>query len=322
MAGGSTAHVALAEGTFSDLTEVTHAAGGIAELRSVAVGGPESLEALAGFSALIVGLQPLTSRHFDALPTSVRVIGRAGIGLDSIDLEAAQRRGVSVVHQPDYATDEVATHAVAMTLALSRRITLGDRIARTSWPSWSEFASIRPLSESTVAVIGLGKIGQLVAALLTPLAGRVIGFDPVARIPAIQQADSVEEALTGSDVITLHAPLTMQTTALINCERIALTHPGALLINVSRGGLIDERAVAEALNEGRLGGAALDVLSSEPPPPNHPLLSTPNTILTPHMAWLSEASQRRLQRWTVQSVVDVLDGTPVTHGRVAVDSRI
>lgn len=310
--------VGVAEGAFVDPSELHLAARNRAQLRFVSLGDAGSVAQLDGCAALVVGLQRLSADHFAAMPTSVTVIGRAGIGLDSLDLDAARRRGIAVVHQPDYATDEVATHALAMILALSRRITTGDRVARSAWPSWSEFDTIRPLSESTVAVIGLGRIGRAVATRLAPLSGRVVGFDPVSRAAEIEQLGTLDEAVAGSDVVTLHAPLTEQTAAMINERTIELTAPGALLINVSRGGLVDEAAVARALRTGRLGGAALDVLSAEPPRADNPLLTTPNTILTPHMAWLSRSSQVRLQRWTMESVLDVLNGVPVTHGRLAV----
>jgi D-3-phosphoglycerate dehydrogenase / 2-oxoglutarate reductase len=313
--------IGLADGTFADISALKDAAEGRSELRIAPVNeDPASLGAFDGCSALIVGLHALRAEHFSAMPTSIKVVGRAGIGLDSIDLEASRRQGIVVVHQPDYATDEVATHAVAMLFALSRRITTGDRIARSAWPSWSEFGSIRPLSESRIAVIGLGQIGRTVAERLKPLSGSLVGFDPATSASGIDQAATFEEALSGADVITLHAPLNEHTAGMINSETIDLTAPSALLVNVSRGGLIDEAAVAHALQSGRLGGAALDVLNAEPPSATNPLLDTPNTILTPHMAWLSQSSQARLQHWTMDSVLNVLDHVPVAHGRIAVAS--
>jgi D-3-phosphoglycerate dehydrogenase len=137
-------------------------------------------------------------------------------------------------------------------------------------------------------------------------------------IPWVRRYDNLQDALRDSDVVSLHLPLVPETTALINDAAIGLLRPGALLVNVSRGGLIDEPAVARALADGRLGGGAFDVLASEPPPAVHPLLASPNTILSPHIAWLSSSSQARLQRWTLQSVLDTLNGRPITHGRLAI----
>lgn len=309
--------IGLAAGTFPDASEAVRVAEGRAELRIVEVSGPETMAALGGCDALVVGLHELTDQHFAALPGSVRVIGRAGVGLNSINLTAADEHAVTVVYQPDYATDEVASHAVALIFALSRRLVHADRIARSAWPSWAEFESMRPLSESRVAVIGLGSIGRTVATRLLPLAREVVGFDPIVTVEGIRRAATLTEALTGSDVVTLHVPFNARTTAMIDESAIELMAEGALLVNVARGGLIDESAVAAALRSGRLGGAGLDVLAAEPPPLDDPLLSTPNTVLTPHMAWLSASSRIRLQQWSFESVLSILDGTDIEHGRIA-----
>jgi D-3-phosphoglycerate dehydrogenase / 2-oxoglutarate reductase len=312
--------VGVAAGTFSDLAALERTADvtGV-DLHVVTIDTPRSLTSLGDCDALIVGLHALRAEHFAAMPQSVRVIGRAGIGLDSIDLSAAETHGIAVVHQPDYATDEVATHAVALLLALARRVVLGDHIARTAWPSWSEFRTIRSLSESTVGIIGLGRIGRAVAARLAPTVKNVIGFDPAAvTTDGIETVDSLDQLLEATDVVSLHVPLLPETTNLIDESALTRMRPGSLLVNVSRGGLIDADAALHALQTGHLGGLAVDVLDTEPPASDHPLLRAPNTIVTPHMAWLSSESQDRLQHWTLQSVVDTLRGDSVQHGRVAV----
>lgn len=318
--------VALAAGTFTDSSESRTAVQGWAELRTAALPEPAedlrpaALAPLDGAVALVVGLQRLDAPMLEALPASVRVVGRAGIGLDSIDLDVAARLGIAVTHQPDYATEEVATHAVAMLLALSRRLFAGDGAARTAWPSWNLYAEVESLGDSCVGILGLGRIGAAVARRVLPMAGRVVAFDPAPAsvVPGVEMLPSAQAVLASSNAVTLHLPLVEATRHLVDQAAIASMPSGALLINVARGGLIDERAVADALLAGHLAGAALDVLSREPPPPDHPLLHSPNTLLSPHAAWISTASQRRLQRWTMESVREVLHGQDVSHGRLAV----
>lgn len=313
--------LALAKGTFSRIDDVVDAYAPRAELKLVQLSDPAAIaEPLAGVDGLLVGLQPLTGEHLRALPETVRVIGRAGIGLDSIDLDEADRLGLTVVHQPDYATSDVADHAAALILALNRRVLVGDGAARSVWSSLDEFADIRPLEECVLGVVGCGRIGRAVAERMRPFVAEVLAFDPaVDELPeGIRRAETLEELLEASDIVTLHMPLTPTTRNAIDDQALRGMKPTALLVNVARGGLVDEPALARALEAGRLGGAALDVLSEEPPPPDHPLLSTPRTILTPHVAWLSARGQARLKSWTVKAMLDVLEGRPPAHGRVAV----
>ena len=313
--------LALAAGTFSRVDDVVDTYTQRAELKLAQVSEPEALpDLLAGVDGLLVGLQPLTAEHLRALPETVRVIGRAGIGLDSIDLGEAERLGLTVVHQPDYATSDVADHAAALILALNRRVLVGDGAARSAWPSLGEFADIRPLEECTLGIAGCGRIGRAVAERMTRFVAEVVAFDPaVDDLPAgIRRAETLEGLLEEADIVTLHMPLTPATRNAIDEQTLRRMKPTALLVNVARGGLIDEAALARALEAGRLGGAALDVLSEEPPPPDHPLLSTPQTILTPHVAWLSARGQTRLKSWTVEAMLDVLEERTPTHGRVAV----
>jgi D-3-phosphoglycerate dehydrogenase len=159
-----------------------------------------------------------------------------------------------------------------------------------------------------------------VAERLAPAVGQVIAYDPGAdAAPAgIELVTDLRELLRRSDIISLHAPLTQQTQNLIDAAALATMRPGAFLVNVSRGGLVDEQALAAALRDGHLAGAALDVLSTEPPPADHPLLDAPRTLLSPHIAWLSRSSQNRLRVWTLKDVAEVANGGSPTHGRLAV----
>lgn len=270
--------------------------------------------------ALVVGLQRLGASELAALPPRVRVVGRAGIGLDSIDLDAAERLGIAVVHQPGYATTEVAEHATALIYAVTRSLHVGDGIARSAWPSWDRFGGIPSLGESTLGLVGFGRIGRAVAERMRPAVARILIHDPLADdLPAgVQAVGSLAELLGESDIVSLHAPLTAQTEAMIDREALATMRPGSFLVNVSRGGLLDEEAVADALRSGRLAGAGLDVLAVEPPAPDNPLLAAPRTLITPHIAWLSKASKVRLRTWTLLDVANVFNGGAPTHGRLAV----
>lgn len=310
--------VAIATGTFGDDTDLAPAASIV--VRHVDAASREALSHLTDCDALVVGLQPLGVEELESLPDQVRVIGRAGIGLDSIDLEAAERLGLSVVHQPSYATDEVADHATALVYALVRNVVAGNTIARTGWPGWDKFAGMPSLRDSTLGLVGLGRIGSAVAARLAPAVGQVIAFDPAAQAvpPGIDVADSLDDLLRRSDIVSLHAPLTSATASMINTATLEAMRPGSLLVNVSRGGLVDEAALARALESGHLAGAALDVLSVEPPTPDNPLLHAPHTILSPHVAWISRSSQNRLRQWTLTDVAEVAHGRPPTQGRLAV----
>lgn len=309
--------VAIATGTFGpDSDDAPDAAIHVAHVRI----DRDGLKQLTGTDALVVGLQHLGADELAQLPERVRVIGRAGIGLDSIDLEAAGRLGIAVVHQPSYATDEVADHATALIYALARNVIAGNTIARTEWPGWEHFMGMPSLRESTLGLVGLGRIGAAVAQRLAPAVGEVIAFDPLTTEPppGVRLVSDLATLLRSSDIVSLHAPLTPETNGMIDAEALTQLRRGALLINVSRGGLVDEVALADALHRGQVAGAAVDVLSTEPPTADNPLLSAPRTIISPHVAWISRSSQRRLRDWSLIDVSHVASGGSPLHGRLAV----
>ncbi len=278
-------------------------------------------EATKDAEAVIVVTNPLPAEIVGALAPSIRLVGRAGVGLDAIDLEAARGRGIAVFHTPDYCVDEVATHAVAMALALNRKLLPADALARRSWGSWRELAPVAPLGEQTAGVVGMGRIGRAVVSRLLPLIGEVLAYDPwvSSEVDGVTSVDSLEELLRRSDVVTLHLPLSDDTTALIGVKELAQMRPGAYLVNVSRGALVDEVALADALSNGRIAGAALDVLTLEPPRSDNPLLSAPNVLLSPHLAWYSTGSESRVWTMTIEGMVAYLGDHPLASGRLAVD---
>jgi D-3-phosphoglycerate dehydrogenase len=272
---------------------------------------------------VIVTNNPLTSAHIAALGARVRIIARAGIGLDALDLEAAQDRGVAIFHTPDYATAEVATHAVAMMLALNRRILEADTLARKSWPNWEQLRPIASFDQLTVGLVGLGRIGLAVAERLQPLAGAIWGYDPEeSRVHDYVRRVSLEELLTGCDVVSLHLPLTRSTRGLIGAQELDRMRPTAIFVNVSRGGLVDETALANALATGRLAGAALDVLENEPPPKDSPVLSAPHLILSPHLAWSSDESERRVREEALEASLAYLAGAQASTGRMVIQPTV
>jgi D-3-phosphoglycerate dehydrogenase len=249
----------------------------------------------AGASAVVVTLQPLRAAHIAAFAPSVRVIGRAGVGVDTIDLEAAEAAGITVVNQPGYGTREVASHAVALLLALQRRLCgLDDYVRR-------------------------GRIGRVTAEMLKGLVGEILVYDPAAPSLADGAVPApLDELLARSDVVSLHLPLTPETAGMVDAAFLAMMSPGALLVNVSRGGLVDEDALVAALDSGHIGGAALDVFPVEPLPQTSPLLGAKNTLFTPHCASYSERSVWRLASWTVSDTIAWLRSNTIEHGNFVV----
>jgi len=269
-------------------------------------------ELLAGFEvvrapeddvvAVLTIEEPVGVELFARLP-GLRVVGTATVGFDHIDIEAAEERGVAVVSVPDYCTQEVADHALALIYALVRGVVALDRdVVRGGWDPRAA-GGLRTLAELQVGIVGLGRIGGAVATRLLALGVEVWANDvlPVARdgVRFVELDDLFAEC----DVVTLHVPLTRETRGLIGRAQLATMKRDALLVNTSRGAVVDVGAVLEALRAGRLVGAALDVLPQEPPP-MAPL--APNLVLTPHAAYYSEASKERALRLAVARVRELL----------------
>jgi D-3-phosphoglycerate dehydrogenase len=262
--------------------------------------------------AAVVMITPyatLTADDFPRMRNCLAVV-RYGIGYDNIDVAAATRAGIPVSIVPGTASEEVGSHAVAMGLALARRLPAGDAAIRAEGWAGTIGYETPPVSKLDVGVIGMGRIGSHVARMYAALGARVRAYDPFAEVTEVAQA-TLDEILEGSDIVTLHVPLGDDTRELISADVLQRMRPGAIVVNVSRGGLVDEIALADALTSGHIAGAGIDTFSEEPLPADHPLRDAPNTILTPHIAWRSNQSIGALQAGAVERVRLVLTGQPL-----------
>lgn len=266
-------------------------------------------------AAVLVTYLPVGEQAFAAAP-SIRIVSCGAVGFDCVDVDAASRAGAWVCNVPDAATEEVATHALAMALALVRHLPFLDRHVRDG--GWSYEATGVPgrLSEVTLAVIGMGRIGRRLAELGGGLFGEIAGYDPLVADgawPAGVRRASLTECLSGADVVSLHVPLTADTDRLIDADTLGMMRPGAYLVNVSRGGLIDTAALLASLDRGHLAGAALDVTDPEPPAPGDAVRRHPRILVTPHAAF---HSSRALDAYLIRQAENVAawhrDGRPCT----------
>jgi D-3-phosphoglycerate dehydrogenase len=247
-------------------------------------------------------------------------VSRYGIGVDMIDIPAATRHGVVVTNVPDYCLDEVADHTMALLLALARKLLALDQAVRDGravkeghWNTVKVAGPIYRLSKQTLGIIGLGQIGRRVARRAQAFGMRVIvALDPAIRSEAASKLGitmlSLEEVLSQADYLSVHVPLTEDTRHLLNAYRLALMKPGAVIINTARGAVIEEAALVDALQHGRLAGAGLDVYEREPISPDNPLRTMENVVLSSHAAWYSEDALRDLKVKAAQAVADVLQG--------------
>jgi D-3-phosphoglycerate dehydrogenase / 2-oxoglutarate reductase len=256
---------------------------------------------------LIVQYAGVDGALLDRMP-SCRAVVRYGVGVDTVDVEAATARGVWVVNVPDYGTEEVADHTIALMLGLLRGVVVLDRSVRAG--GWDDGAAgeLRRLSELTLGVVGCGRIGSAVAARAAAHRLRVLGFDPEGVRPPAEGV-SLDALLAAADVVSLHAPLVPETHHLIDADALTRVRRGALLVNTARGGLVDGTAVLEALSDGRLAGAAFDVFEHEPPRgAERELARHPRVIVTPHAAWRSRESELALKTEVAREALRVIEG--------------
>ena len=275
------------------------------------------IERSAGAEVLFTNKTPLSSETISQLP-DLRYVGVLATGYDVVDVKAAAQHGVTVTNVPTYATNSVAQMVFALLLELCNHVQVHSDAARSSeWSASPDFCFWRhPLVEldgKTMGIVGFGRIGRQVAGIACAMGMRVVVAD-VAREtpPGIEnfQWAEVTELLAEADVVSLHCPLTPETRGLICRGSIELMKRSAFLINTARGGLVLDADLAEALNSGRIAGAGLDGLSSEPPAPDNPLLSAKNCLVTPHIAWASREARLRLTDCAVGNLEAYLEGTP------------
>jgi D-3-phosphoglycerate dehydrogenase len=275
----------------------------------------ELCSSIADYDALVVRSQVQVDADLIAAGHRLVVVGRAGVGVDNVDLDAATRAGITVVNAPTGNTIAAAEHTLALLFALARRIAAADASVRRGEWKRSQFTG-NELRGRTLGIVGLGKIGQAIADRARALEMSILGVDPfvTAEQAALHGVELVEfdALLARSDVITVHVPLTRTTRGLIGLEALAKMKPGALILNVARGGIVDEAAVAQALRKGQLGGAGIDVFEHEPPT-DSPLLDAPNTVLTPHLGASTEEAQVLVAEEVAGQVLDVLAGRPARY---------
>lgn len=258
----------------------------------------------------------LSSDIIEQLP-ALKYIGVLATGYNVVDIEAADERGIVITNVPAYSTPSVAQLVFAHLLNLAHHVGHHTQTVRSGrWASSVDFCywdtPLIELAEMTIGIIGFGRIGQTTAKLAQAFGMKVIAYDIVkpSSMPRDCQFVELDDVFRKSDVLTLHCPLTTQTEIIVNSRRLALMKKTAFLINTGRGPLVDEQALADALNSANIAGAGLDVLSSEPPKKDNPLLQAKNCFITPHIAWATQAARQRLMKVVVDNVAAFLAGTP------------
>lgn len=275
------------------------------------------VERAADAEAVLVNKVPLESETLRALK-NLRYIGVLATGYDRIDLAIARALGITVTNIPTYGTDSVAQLAMGLLLELCHRAGMhGEAVRAGVWSKsedWCFWQSpLIELSGKTLGVVGFGRIGRRVARIARAFGMRILATDQnPADAPELDDFKwaALEDLLMASDTVSLHCPLTPETRAMIDSKRLALMKPSSFLINTSRGGLVVDSDLARALNEGRIAGAGLDVLSVEPPAPDNPLLMAKNCIITPHLAWATREARGRLLKAAVENLIAFQSGHP------------
>ncbi|MEV5300578.1 phosphoglycerate dehydrogenase [Amycolatopsis methanolica] len=286
---------------FGDEVEVRHVDG---------TDRPALLEAVKSADALLVRSATKVDAEVLAATTRLKVVARAGVGLDNVEVPAATARGVLVVNAPTSNIVSAAEHAVALLLAVARRVPAADQSLQGGAWKRSQFTGVE-LNGKTIGVVGFGKIGQLFAQRLAAFDTKIVAYDPY--VPAARAAQlgvemlSLDELLARADMISIHLPKTPETKGLIDAEALKKTKPGVIIVNAARGGLVDEDALAEAIRNGHVGGAGIDVFVTEPTTES-PLFGLPNVVVTPHLGASTAEAQDRAGTDVARSVLLALRG--------------
>ena len=280
------------------------------------IGG--SLETLPGVDAVVINnIIDASAAFFDQAGPSLRAVCRPGIGIDNVNLQDATARGILVINTPDAPTESTAEHAVALLMAMAKRVVVGHNQV-TRWDRTNTLGL--ELKDRTLGVVGYGRIGRRVVEICgAGLRMKVLVFDPF--LPAsveinqhgAERVNSLQELLERSDVLTLHCPSTPETYHLIGKKELHTLRKGAYLVNASRGPVLDEAALIEALSEGHLAGAAMDVFDPEPPAPDNPLLTMPNVIATPHIASSTDRGVYLMSHGVADQLLQLFQGERPPH---------
>ncbi|MCI8558776.1 MAG: C-terminal binding protein [Lachnospiraceae bacterium] len=298
-----------------DIEEKIFADAGIEMELKQAFSEDEVIEQCQDGDIFIVQYANITEKVMDHCP-KLKYVVRYGVGVDTVDVPAATSRGIQVGNVPDYGMNEVADHAIALALALSRKIVKMDAFTKDEKWDYIESIPVHRFSEQTVGVVGLGRIGRNFAKKMNGLGFRVIGTDPYFHATRETEeyltAVSMDEVIEQSDIISLHCPADGNKD-LFNEETFKKMKNTAVLINVARGGIINENDLEQALTKGEIGGAALDCMVGEPVGTDSPLFKHKNVIVTPHMAWYSEEAAKELKRKVAEESVRFAKGEPIHY---------
>ena len=277
----------------------------------------EVIERCQGAEIVLSNKVKIQKDEIDALSPTLKYIGVLATGTNVIDLEYARSKGIDVTNVPGYSTDAVAQHVIAMMLHFSSMVSVhDDAVHKDQWVNSPDFCftlgTLRELSGKTLGVVGLGSIGRKIAKIADAIGMKIVASHQSSMnrldLPYDVEWLPVDEVFAKADYLTLNCPLTPQTDKLVNAERLNSMKESAYIINTGRGPLIDEQALADALNSGQIAGAGLDVLSTEPPSPENPLLSAKNCVITPHIAWASIEARTTLHRIAAENVVSFQNG--------------
>jgi len=274
-------------------------------------GTPEAILAVArNADAILTTYAKITTEVVEAL-TQCKIIARFGIGVDNVDIDMATKKGIVVTKVPDYCIDEVSDHAMALLLSIVRKIPYSNKLVQGGRWEMPAVVPIARLRGRTLGLVGFGRIPQLVAPKAQAFGINVVTYDPFVPKDVLAKANvkhvELEELLKTSDYVSLHCPLMPETKHIMNAKTFAMMKPGSYIVNTGRGPLIDEAALAVALDKGQLAGAALDVVEKEPPT-DSPIMGRDNVIITPHTAFYSEEALLDLQTKAAEEVVRVLSG--------------
>ena len=276
---------------------------------------PDQLQsAISDYDALVVRSETKVTAPVLAAAKNLKIIGRAGVGVDNIDVAAATHQGVLVVNSPEGNTLAAAELAVGMLLALARNIAAADASLRSGKWVRKQFVGTE-VHGKTVGIVGLGKIGRSVAQRLKSFETHVIAYDPFATVESARRIGvelvTLDDLYRNSDFLTIHVPLNDQTRGMIGAGQLARMKEGVRIVNCARGGIVDEAALAEAITSGKVAGAAIDVFAKEPPDFDNPLLALPQVLATPHLGASTREAQIKVSVDVAEQIVDFLHGRPV-----------